>query len=86
MTHSGVPMLTTYWKKVYNILTSVVETLMKEPTLKLYESREELVEDVKDDGHKLPSHPQKMRRKVEKMMMMMKKRRMMKKKRRNKTQ
>jgi len=46
MTHSGVAMLTTYWKKVYNILTSVVETLMKEPTLKLYESKEELLEGI----------------------------------------
>ena len=47
MTHTGVAMLPTYWKKVYNILVSVVETLMKEPTLKLYESREELLEGTR---------------------------------------
>lgn len=57
MTHSGTAMTTAVWKLVYNILVSIVEQLIAEPTLKLYESKEELLEDVKEEAmHKLPSH------------------------------
>jgi hypothetical protein len=44
MTHSGTAMTILVWKRVYNILVAIVEQLIAEPTLKLYESKEELLE------------------------------------------
>jgi hypothetical protein len=46
MTHAGVAMTNLYWIKVYNILVSVVEQLTADTTLKLFESREELLEGI----------------------------------------
>ena len=44
MTHAGLPMSTTLWVKAFNILTSIVEQLTNDSSIKLFESREELLE------------------------------------------